>query len=210
MKIARFFAGIFACLGMLLLVGSMAFLLLNRNAPVRIRELPREAETCCEAFAQALNAGDLEAAAQQMYGQPELGAAGASADPETAAVWDAFLKSIRLEYTGKCQAAESGLFRRASVTTLDVSSVTQKLPQRTQSLMDQRIASASELGEIYDGQNRFREELVAEILHTALQQALSQDAQTVTREVTLKLVSRDGRWWVVPDQALLQALSGVA
>jgi len=31
----------------------------------------------------------------------------------------------------------------------------------------------------------------------------------ITREVTVKLINRDGKWWVVPDQALLQALSGI-
>ena len=43
MKIARFFSYIFAGIGILLLLGSVGFLLLNREAPVRIRELPREA-----------------------------------------------------------------------------------------------------------------------------------------------------------------------
>lgn len=210
MKIARFFAGIFACFGTVLLIGSMGFFLLNRNAPVKVLELPREAVSCCDAFATALNEGDLEAAAEVMYGQPDLGTVGMPADPETAAVWNAFLDSIVFEYTGSCQAADTGLFRTASVTTLEVASVTEKLPERVQSLMNQKIEAAGDLSEIYDAGNNFREELVTEVLQSALQQALSQDVRTVTREVTLKLVNRDGRWWVVPDQALLQALSGVA
>ena len=41
-------------------------------------------------------------------------------------------------------------------------------------------------------------------------QALSEDAQTVTRDVTLGLIYQDGAWWVVPDQALLKIISGVA
>ena len=63
---------------------------------------------------------------------------------------------------------------------------------------------------MYDENNQFRGELVNQTLREALQQVLSQDAKTLTREVTVKLVKRDGSWWVVPDQALLQALSGVA
>ena len=53
-------------------------------------------------------------------------------------------------------------------------------------------------------------ELVDQALNDAVTQALSEDAQTVTRDVTLGLIYQDGAWWVVPDQALLQIISGVA
>ena len=210
MKVARFFAYVFAVLGFLLLLGSIGLCLLSQNAPVRILELPQEAVRVSESFAQALNDGDLTAAAGYVYGQPDLGAEGAPADPETAAVWNAFLSSISFEYTGKCQVRDSVLFRTASVAVLDVAGVTEKLPERAQSLVNQKIASAESLTEVYDESGKFREELVGEILQQALQQSLSQDAGTVTREVTVKLINRDGKWWVVPDQALLQALSGMA
>lgn len=210
MKIARFFAVIFACIGAVLLIGSMGFLLLNRNADVRVLELPKEAVSVSDAFAQALNEGDLEAAAQLVYGQPDLGVSTVPADPESAALWDAFCRSISMEYSGQCAAVQSGLVRTGSITTLDVASVTEKLPERVQSLVNQRIAVAENLSDIYDEQNHFREDLVDDLLWQALQQALIQDARTATREVTIILVNRDGSWWVVPDQALLQALSGVA
>lgn len=210
MKIARFFAYIFAGIGVFLLVGSMAFFLMNRNGPVRILELPQEAVSCSDQFAQALNAGDLTGAVQYVYGQPDWGAEGTPSTAESGAVWNAFLEELSFEFTGKCYVLDNGLARDASITTLDVASVTQKLPERTQSLVNQRIAAAENLTEIYDEANNFRQELVEEILQEALQQALSQDAQRVTREVTVKLVQQDGRWWVVPDQALLQALSGGA
>jgi len=210
MKIARFFAVIFAVLGFLLLLGSFGLCLFSLNAPVRILELPQEAIAVTETFAQALNNGDLSAAAQYVYGQPNLGAEGTPADPETAAVWNAFLNSISFEYTGKCQAENSGLSRTASIVTLDIASVTERLPERAQALVNQKIVSAESLTDIYDETGSFREELVTEILRQALQQSLTQDAQTITREVSVKLINRDGKWWVVPDQALLQVLSGMA
>ncbi len=210
MKIARFFSVIFAVLGFLLLIGSMGLCLVSRNAPIRILEMPQEAVEISESFAQALNDGDLTAAAQLIYGQPDLGAEGAPADPETAAVWNAFLDSICLEYSGKCHAEDSGLSRTGSLEMLDIAAVTEKLPERAQSLVNRKIASAESLTEIYDESGSFRKELVEEILQQALQQSLTQDARTVTREITVKLIHRDGKWWVVPDQALLQALSGMA
>lgn len=210
MKVARFFAVIFAVLGFLLLIGSVGLCLASLNAPVRVLEMPQEAVTVSEAFCQALNEGDLTAASQYVYGQPDLGAEGTPADPETAAVWNTFLDSIGMEYTGKCKAENSGLSRTASVTTLDIASVTEKLSERAQSLVDQKIGSAESLAEVYDESGSFREELVAEILQQALQQCLTEDTRTVTRDVTVKIINRDGKWWVVPDQALLQALSAMA
>ena len=210
MKIARFFAYVFACIGILLLIGSMGFFLLNRNADVRVLELPREAVSCSEDFARALNDGDLEAAAQYVYGQPDRGVDTVPENPESALLWEAFVNSISFEVPGNCYIEQNTLLRRGSITTLDISSVIGKLRESVQSLLDQRIASAQSLEEIYDAQNQFREDLVTQILDQALQQALAQDGQTVTREVTLKLVNRDDRWWVVPDQNLLQILTGLA
>lgn len=210
MKIARFFSVIFAVIGVFLLIGSMGFLLWNRNADVRIRELPEEAVQISESFVQALNDGNLEAAAQLMYGQPDLGVGKVPENPESALVWDAFRSSLAAELTGAWAVEQSALVRTATVTYLDVSAVLEKLPEQVQSMLDQKIAGAEDLSEIYDEQNEFRQELVDEILEKALQQALSQDGQRVTGEVTLKMVNREGHWWVVPHQNLLQILSGLA
>ena len=210
MKIARFFSYIFAGIGILLLLGSVGFLLLNREAPVRIRELPREALAVSDAFAQALNEGDLETAARLMYGQPDLGVGDVPENPESALVWEAFRSSITFAYSGECTVEQSGLVRTGSITTLDVTTVMEKLPERTQTLIDQKIAAAADLTELYDEENNFREDLTARILREALQQSLSQDGQSVTREVTVRLVNRDGGWWIVPHQNLLQILTGLA
>lgn len=210
MKVARFFAYIFACIGTVLLIGSMGFFLWNRNAAVRVLELPQEAVSCSDAFALALNDGDLEAAAQLMYGQPDLGVGTVPGNPESALLWEAFCSSVSFEFSGNCYVEQTGLARQGSITSLDISMILGKLPERVRSLLDQRIAAAENLSEIYDEQNDFREELMDQILREALQQALAQDGKPVTQEVTLKLVSRDGRWWVVPDQNLLQILTGLA
>lgn len=210
MKIARFFACIFAGIGVLLLIGSLGFLLLNRNAPVRIGELPQEAVEVSDAFARALNEGDLEAAAQLMYGQPDLGISAVPETPESALVWDAFCGSISFEYSGELQMEQSGFVRAGSFTAMDVSAVMGKLPEHTQALVDQKVAGTADLTELYDEKNNFREELTSQILREALQQILAQDSQTVTREVTVRLVNRDGQWWVIPHQNLLQMLTGLA
>lgn len=210
MKIARFFSYIFACIGTLLLVGSMGVFLWNRNAQVRIQQLPREAVAVSEAFAQELNEGDLEAAAQLMYGQPDLGVGTVPENPETALLWEAFRDSIAVELKEEWTVEQGNLVRTCSITTMDVSVVVGNLQERVQSALDQRIASAQNLAEIYDEQNNYREELTEQVIQEALQQVMTQDAESMTRDVTIKLVNRDGRWWVVPHQNLLQILTGLA
>lgn len=210
MKVARFFAVIFAVLGVLLLLGSMGWILASRDAQVRVLEVPQGAVQCSEAFASALENGDLAAAAERMYGQPDLGIDGAISDPETALVWEAFLEQMRFSFTGKCYPVDNGFARDASVEVLDVARVTEKLPELTQTLINQKIASAEKLEEIYDEAGRFHPELADQILREALQQALSQDTEVICRDVAVKLVNRDGAWWVIPDQTLLQTISGLA
>ena len=209
MKVARFFAIIFACIGVLLLIGSMGFLLWNRNAPVRIAELPQEAVSVSEQFVQALNAGDLEAAAKWMYGQPDLGTGAVPEEPESRLLWEAFCGSLTVEPAGQWVVEQSALVRTLRITNLDISAILGKLPEFTQSLLDQRIAAAENLSDIYDEKNEFREELVNQVLEEALQQVLAQEEQTVTRDVTIKLINRDGHWWVVPHQNLMQILTGL-
>jgi hypothetical protein len=210
MKFARFFSVIFAVIGAVLLIGCLGFFLLNRNADVRIRELPEEAVQVSDAFVQALNDGDLETAAQLMYGQPDLGIGQVSGNPESALVWDAFCDQIAVELAREWSVEQSALVKNGSITTLDVAGILEQLPERTQMLMNQRIAAAEELSELYDENNQFREELVTQILQEALDQSLRQDLQTITRDITLKLVNRDCSWWIVPDQALMHALAGWA
>ena len=77
-------------------------------------------------------------------------------------------------------------------------------------LPEAKAASAEDKTEIYNEDNSYRSELVNQALNDAVTQALSEDAQTVTRDVTLGLIYQDGAWWVVPDQALLKIISGVA
>ena len=46
------------------------------------------------------------------------------------------------------------------------------------------------------------------VLLEAVQSALREDVSYITRDVTVKLICRDGQWWVVPDQELLNTVSG--
>lgn len=208
MKIAKFFSFLFAVLGTVLMIASVGLCLLSLNAPVRMTEVPSGAVECSEALRGAIVEGDFASAGSLMYGQPDLGVEHLPETAEGQMIWEAFCQSIAFEFRGDCYATDHGLARDAVITTLDIPSVTEKLTQRAHALLTTRVENAQDMAELYDETNNFREDLVAEVLAQALEQAMTQDAGTVTREVTLTLVNRDGKWWAVPDQNLLTALSG--
>jgi hypothetical protein len=47
-----------------------------------------------------------------------------------------------------------------------------------------------------------------QVLYDAASEILKKDADYVTREITLNIVYRQEQWWIMPDQALVQAISG--
>lgn len=208
MKIARFFAWIFGLLGTALMVGSIGLCLVSLDAPVELKEVPAGAVECAETLMEAIDSGDYAAASRVMYGQPDLGVDRKPAEETGVMIWDAFIGSISYEFKGDCYATDSGIARDATITAMDIPSVTAALSQHAHSLLTARVESAEDMAELYDEENNFREDLVADVLSEAVVRALAENAELVTRDVTLNLICRDGQWWVVPDQALLQAISG--
>lgn len=207
MKLAKFVGALFGLAGTVLMVGAIVVCLGSLDAPVRIVEYPQAAMERSEEMMDAVASGDFEAAAGVMYGQPDLGADREAEDEVGRLIWAAFVDSISYEFHGECYATDSGISRKASITTLDIASVTANLRDRSQKLLSDRVAAATDMAELYDGEE-FREDVVMEVLKEAVEQALKEDAETVSRDVTMNLIYRDGDWWVVPDQALLKAISG--
>lgn len=209
MTIRKFVSCIFAVLGTVLLVFSIGLCLLSLDAPVRMAAVPEGAQVCAETFREAVNRGDLAAASGLIYGQPDLGVEAQPATQQGALVWEAYTGSLAGEFAGDFYADQSGLARKLQLTALDVSALMENLAQYAQDSLTAKINAAEALTEIYDENNNYRESLVEQVLQEALQRAMNQDMATVTREVTIKLIYRDGNWWIQPDQALLQALSGL-
>ncbi len=208
MKIAKFFAGIFAALGTVLMVGAIGISLMSLDAPARVGEVPEAVTDLSQALMDAVSGGDFASAGALMYGQPDLGAGQGSADPVETMLWEAFTDSIRYEFTGSCYVTETGFARDASITTLDITAAADAIAEQARALLTQRVETAQEMEELYDEENNFREELIQEVLLEGARQALRENGQTVTTQVTLHFLYRDGQWWALPDQALLKAISG--
>ena len=169
---------------------------------------PDVAQSKVVALMDAVSEGDYEEASQAIYGTPSLGVDRQAADEVGVMIWEAFQSSITYELLGDCYTTEQGLAQNVSISCMDVTSVTVNLKERSQVLLEQRVAEAEDVSEVYDENNEFREDFVMAVLRTAVEDALKEDARMMTVELTVNLSYQDGSWWVVADEALLDAISG--
>lgn len=175
--------------------------------PVLVAE-PVEAADQVTELMEAVVSCDYAKASSLIYGQPALGLDREPADQVGILLWNAFAKSQSYELRGGCIASNSGLAQQVVFTYLDMDSVTANLADRSEALLMERIEAAENIDEIYDSNNEYREDVVMEVLEDAVAKALKEDAQNVSVELTVNLVYRDGQWWIVADNALLNAISG--
>lgn len=207
MKAARFFAVILGIAGLILMLGTTGLCLTSLDASVKLTEVPQEAVQCAKELQQALAEGNLAAAGQKLYGQPDLGVDGGLTG-EAAAVWEKFRTGISCEFISDYYVSGSDIAIDAVVTVPDIASITDSLQDHALTQMNERIAAATEMAELYDGENNFRVELIEEVMAQAVELSFAEAPEMLTYETTWTLVSRDGQWWVAPDQALLKALAG--
>lgn len=207
MKKQRITAAIFGALGGVLAAAVLTICLTQRGAAPRLVRYPQEAEDCARALLAHLNAGDYDGASQYIYGCPALDAAGQWDSDACRVIWDAFAASLDGTPEGKCYAASDGLALDVTVRSLDLSQVLDGMGQAAPALLEEQVARAANMNQVYDDAHEYREDFVQALLLQAAEDGLAQ-AAPVARPLTLRLLRDRGQWWVLPDQALLRAVSG--
>ena len=205
----RILAPLFFGLLAVLFAASAVYLAVQyRNADPVLLAAPEAAVQRAEDVMDALCDGDFLRAQTMLYGNPDLGVDREPADPVGAVLWDAYVDSLTYELVGPCYAADTGLVQQVKITGLELSSATEYLGPRARALLNEALEQAEDVSEIYDENNEYREDLVAEVMAEAARQALEADVRYSYRIVTLQLVYDDGQWWVAADEGLLGAISG--
>lgn len=210
MKEMKWRSVISACLGLLaiLLAAAAVFLVITfRDAKPVLLYVPEEVSLSVEETMDAICCGDFSSAAKRMYGNPDLGIDRESEDPVNRAFWNAFVSSLDYELVGEPYATQSGIAQDVKIISLELSTATEKLGARAEALLQQGLAQAENASEVYDGAN-YKESFVESVIQQAAQQALEEDVRYSYNVVTLQLVCSDGQWWIMPDKALLSAISG--
>lgn len=202
------FSGIFGLLGISLAALGIFLALANTNAEPVLVEQPQAAMDRVQTMLDSLCEGDYETVTDCLYGSPVLGLDRLPQDAVGQLFWQALTDSYTYELLGDFYATDSGVAVNATIRAMDLSSVTVNLRERAQTLLEQRIAAAEDTSEIYDSNNEYKEDFVMGALYDAALAALEEDAQSVSWDVTLNLIHKDGQWWIMPEQTLLQAISG--
>ena len=110
------------------------------HAPPVLVEVPDAALEQVEAMMDAVCEGDYEEAARHLYGCPDLGLDREPADPVGILIWNAFADSLSYELAGECFATDAGLSQKVVFRSLEFESITEKLGERAQTLLAQRMA----------------------------------------------------------------------
>lgn len=201
------FGKLLAALGMAILVFTAALAFANRNAPVRLTQPPEEARECTQFLADAVNAGDLAAVGQLIYGQPTLEAQPELENAFYDAIWQKYLSSLQWSYESDCQATDSSLCREATVTSLDIATLLPLVQERYETLFPV-LAEKKGPEAVYNEDHSYRQDFVMEVLLESLRQVLRKPMPQLTRNVTVHLVYREAQWWIQPDSALMDIFSG--
>ena len=204
----RFFSVIFGLLGICAAVLGIYLALDNMDASPVLVEQPQEAKHQVVTMLDALCGQDYETVSASLYGTPDLGLSREAQDDVGKFIWEAFAESVRYELVGEFYATDSGVAQNVVISGMELGSVTENLKDRSQSLLEQRVAEAEDPDEVYDENNEYREAFVMDVLEDAAREALEEDAREVTWEITLNLVYENGQWWIMPESTLLEAISG--
>lgn len=206
MKLARVFAVLLGILGLLLMLGTAVLCFGSLDASVRA-EIPREVEECAAEVAELLSEGELDALAQKLYGNPRLGTDTAMSE-EAALVWEIFRKGISCELVSECYVSGSSFAVDAVITVPEIASVTDTVKSHAKTLLEERIAGAEKMAELYDENGNFHRELIDEVMDRAVELAFAEDVEKLTFETTMGFVWQGEQWYVVPDGNLLRSLQG--
>lgn len=204
----RILSGLFGLLAAGIAALTVVLTVLFLHAEPMVLKVPPAAVEAADSFMAAVCDGNYEKAQELLQGNPDLGADQVPEDAAGKRIWEAFLDSMDYRLSGECYAVDSGLAQDVQFLCLDMDSVTGTLGDRARKLLEQKVAQAQDMTEIYDEDNNYRQELVNEVLLTVTEAAIREDAAYVEQTITLKLTCQGGKWYVVPEQNLLNVLFG--
>ena len=207
MKISKLASAMFFAAGTVLLVGSVVMSFAALSRPAKAVKPTQEANACAQSVLRALDDGDLSKVEEYFYGKPTLGLEQEPATAEGKQIWNAYRDSIAVTTDGYCYGEGTNIYQTAKVTAMDITGTLSQWDKGAGELLKQKIDAAEDPAVLLDEGGDVPQTLKDELRGQALTQALA-DAKTATTRITFQLMEQDGQWWVLPDQAMLDVLSG--
>ena len=206
--VSKIMSAIFAVGGIFAVLCVIYICINYLNMPPKLTIDPEIPKSRVMGLMDSICKGDYASAENYILDHPDLGIDKAPQDEVSALIWAAFVDSTSYSFSGDCYTTDDGLAQNITFTCLDISSITSKLRDRSQALLKERVDAAEDTSEIYDENNEYRTDLVNEVLRQAVTDALEEDRQYLTTEITIYLKYQNDQWWVQADQALMDALFG--
>lgn len=199
---------IFLTLGLAMCALTLCLGLLSRNAAPVLLRTPEAAEEQVDVLMEAVCRGDYRSAGAALYGQPELGMDQMPESPVARRLQEMYRDSLSYTPAGACYASGSGLAMDIRVTALDTQAMLERVAQRTPELLTAMALQAGD-NAVLDENGGYTENFIQEVLCAALEEAWKEGSWDVERELTLELVRDQGSWRILPEQGLLNLISGV-
>ena len=206
MKNTKQLSTLFALLGVILLIATVALSFATRNMPTLLVRTSPKATQCTQDFMDAIDREDYAAASTLLAGQPQLDPSSESESALSDLLWEAYHSTFSYEFTSECYATETGLARDVRITALDIPAVMTVLEERTPKLLEQRVAT-TDGNLVYDKNNNYREDFVMDVLHDCAASILAKDQPCTSWDITLHLDFQNGQWQILPEPALMNVIS---
>lgn len=208
MKISKFFSGLFGLAGICVAISALWLSAYALDAEPAIVTAPESALEQVEHMMDSFCDGDYAAASGYLYGTPDLGADRDAADEIGVMIWEAFESSMEWELVGACYATDSGLAQNITVTTVDISAITDYIEANARSRIEEKAKATEDYDEVFDENDEYRDSFISGVLSEVTQAAIQAANAHITTDVTLHLVWSQEQWWVVSNDSLIRAVSG--
>ena len=207
MKISKLASAVFAVVGTVLLTGSIIASFAALSIPAKAVKPTQEANRLAQKVLGALDDGDFSAVEGCLYGKPTLGLDREPATTEGKLFWDAYRDSVAVTTDETCYGEGTNIYQTAQVTHMDIAQTLSGLDRRAGELLKETLDAQEDPAALLGEDGQIPEKLRQELRTQALRDALA-EPKTVTAQITFQLIEQDGQWWALPDQAMLDILSG--
>ena len=181
------------------------------TAPTRgtlMVDMDPEAEDTARGLMEAVAQGDLERAGEYILGTPQFTVPNQNRETAEGLLWQYYCDHLTYTLNGTLYPGDRGLSQDVTVTLPDLKALTARMGELAPEILTERIEAADSMEEIYDDQGGYRQDVTDRVILEAAQKAMEAPAETRQQPLTLHLCYVNGGWWVRPDMALLEVLSG--
>lgn len=160
-------------------------------------------------FFNALCLREWDEASGYVLGAPDLALNVEPQDALARQVWLAYQRSWSWSMGEGGQTDSVSAWQTVRFSALRPEKLAEGLSKDVQSVLARIVDETDNLDAVYAEDGEFRAEVVERALREAVERRLTAPQRyTADTEVTLHLTCRYGRWLIVPEEALWEALSG--